>query len=238
MNMIRKLSALPAACLAFLLLSSCEATPLQGGEEDGDVITFSAVTGYDSSSTKTAYSGETSGTPAKERIDWMAGDRFKLVCAQATPSSSDYEIDATGITAEGAKSRATKIVPVPTGTFPNGTPKTSGLKWGTAWPHQFYAVYPSTAGLSTSGQISATVPAAQSPRATEPVTTTTSGGKTIARVHPDMNNCLMWSGTSVASTSPSARWSCFLPTWPSAATSRRRLPAPAPRPRSPSAAAA
>ena len=200
MNIIHKLSALPAAALALLLLlSSCEVTPLQGEEEDRDVITFSAVTGYDSSSTKTSYSGVTGGTPAKERIDWVAGDRFKLACAQTTPTSYDYEIDGSGITAAGTISRATKINPVVNGTLPNSTPKANGLQWGTAWPHQFYAVYPSTASLSTSGKITATIPASQSPRATDPTTSTTSGGKTNTRVHPDMTNCLMWSGTSVAS---------------------------------------
>ena len=73
-----------------------------------------------------------------------------------------------GITASGALSRATEIVPV-------GHPNASGLQWGTG-THHFYAVYPATADVSTAGVISATLPDTQD-------------GST-------MTNCLMWAGAS------------------------------------------
>ena len=149
------------ALVTLLLASSCRQEDRPGGV---DGIRFSAETGYHSS-TKTAYAGGTVADGAKERIDWVVGDQFKLACAQASPQVFSYQVNG-GITASGALSRATEIVPV-------GHPNANGLQWGTG-THHFYAVYPATAGVSTDGVISATLPDTQD-------------GST-------MTNCLMWAG--------------------------------------------
>lgn len=156
-----KTAILTTSLAVLLFATACQRNTLLS---DGAITGFTVETGS-GSYTKTSYSGALSGSPSKERIDWVVGDQFKVACAQTTPQLSSYQISG-GITASGALSRATEIVPV-------GHPNANGLHWGTE-THHFYAVYPSSVSLTPAGLISASLPALQD---------------------GNMGNCLMWAGT-------------------------------------------
>ncbi len=154
------------AAVLLPLAISCQQDD-QPDVSEKEVISFSVETGHDSS-TKTAYAGGNVTDEQKERIDWVIGDQFKLSCAQTTPGSAGYKVTGnptnSGVISKVEKN---KIAPV----------QDNGLQWGTG-THHFYAVYPSSASVSTSGVISATIPAAQD--------------------GSNMNNCLMWAGASTS----------------------------------------
>lgn len=108
----------------------------------GSEIKF-AVSTESAPLTKTAYGADESVTaPAKpsfQFIDWVSGDKIRIVCAQADPTqSADYDISNAGH--QGNKDK---------GSISSSSP----LFWGTG-SHTFYAVYPSPAMTGATSAIS------------------------------------------------------------------------------------
>ena len=89
--------------------------------------------------TRTAYSGKTYGTPKKERIDWVDGDRISIWCDQNQDSNTkmvDYAVTPSGHDNEIDKGTIKAIPPV-------------GLCWSSeTGTHWFEGVYP---GETTQG---------------------------------------------------------------------------------------
>ena len=138
-----------AAMLCAVIMSSCQ----KYSGLEGQPIRFSVSSGTE---TKASYSGVTSS--GKERIDWESGDLIRVYCAKSPEQqTADYVVNSSGITADGAKSKATASVS-------GGT----GLTWGEG-EHVFYAVYPSPASTGKSadvlsgGSVKGNIPSSQAP---------------------------------------------------------------------------
>lgn len=116
-----------AAILLVVTASGCQ----KAAFKYGDNVSFRAST--TSIGTKADYSGAMSGTV--ERIDWEAGDKVHIACAEASYPPTGYaEYLVEDITTSGRYSNAKITV------SPEDNP--FGLQWGTG-AHHFYAVYPS-----------------------------------------------------------------------------------------------
>ena len=133
---------------AGLLLSAC-VKENRSGSAEGTPVLFSAST----VETRTTYTDDVTG--GYERIDWSANDQIKINCLQTTPESATYKIGSWSDS--GKQSQATGITCI----------SGNQLQWGSD-THRFFAVYPSSAGLtvsgsdsSTKGTMSGTIPATQ-----------------------------------------------------------------------------
>ena len=171
-----------------------------GGSVDGKSISFHAVSSG-SSATKTVYGGPEKTVGNVEPIYWSSGDILTIACAQSrsseggTLTSADYELAPT--------SDASKAMIYPVN---NG----NGLWWGTANPHHFYSLYPSSkmlpsayqssVGLTPGGLVKAVIPSSQSPK---DQSSKTESGITTTILNPDMRFAYMWSGVSAAAKSSS-----------------------------------
>lgn len=107
----------------------------------GDSVVFKASADYvNGPETKTTYSGVEYG--GKERIDWVSGDKIRILSDKARhpggASWSDYQV--TGVTAGTGSNQ-----PISYASIKNVGD--NGLHWGSG-THKFYAVYPSPAANS------------------------------------------------------------------------------------------
>lgn len=145
-----------------LLAASCveEVTSNEEQYRPADTpIVFSASSGYENApETRAEYSGATfagtplnGSTPVYERIDWKVNDKIQIV---HNGSASSYTVaSVSNSTPEADRNSYAEL----TG---------GNLTWGeNTAAHTFYALYPSGNGaagtLSTSGQVSGTIPATQ-----------------------------------------------------------------------------
>lgn len=107
----------------------------------GDSVVFKASADYvNGPETKTTYSGVEYG--GKERIDWVSGDKIRILSDKARhpggASWSDYQV--TGVTPGTGSNQ-----PISYASIKNVGD--NGLHWGSG-THKFYAVYPSPAANS------------------------------------------------------------------------------------------
>ena len=148
---------------SLLLLGGCNKTPFS---HKGEQITFG--TAAERMTTRTQY-GADSEDGKKQAIDWIAGDKIRIISPEAAVTGNgsnlhwaDYTVKTITSATDGTS----------TATVENSN--LNGLAWTDAETYSFYAVYPSTTPISmdeaTYGQVSADfVKAAQ----TLPGTTTT-----------------------------------------------------------------
>ena len=133
-------------------------------EGNSSTIRFGVSTIYENGpATKTEYSGvdmdgnSISLTSDYERIDWLATDKIRILCAQASVEGSSDKYADYAITPSAGSPHTATIAP-----------EGKGLQWGTG-SHDFYALYPSTVqnGASTIGvsgtgaTVGGTIPATQ-----------------------------------------------------------------------------
>lgn len=128
-------------------------------------IPFSASRGQ--VATRTEYAGyDPESGAGVENINWLASDQVRILSAQASSAygagvhHADY-----AVTPGAAEATSATIAPLKS----DGTAGGNGLQWGTAFPHVFYALYPSsrqnnTVSFDLSGDgavLSAEIPAGQ-----------------------------------------------------------------------------
>lgn len=148
------------------LASSCvkessegDAFPLAGTK-----ISFSASTSYQNdgtrayyNETRTVYSGTVSG--GKEKIHWVSGDKIKIQYNNGANASSLSSVGQGVYNITNIDQNAKEEAQIQhAGGSGNGT----NLEWGSGASHAFYAVYPSTATLSSAGTVTGTIPSSQS----------------------------------------------------------------------------
>ncbi len=161
---MKKQTILIAALLgALVLLGGCNKTPFS---HKGEQITFG--TAAERMTTRTQY-GADSEDGKKQAIDWIAGDKIRIISPEAAVTGNgsnlhwaDYTVKTITSATDGTSTAAVE------------NSNLNGLAWTDAETYSFYAVYPSTTPISmdeaTYGQVSADfVKAAQ----TLPGTTTT-----------------------------------------------------------------
>lgn len=180
------------------------------GTEDGGVVRFGLRSGDQGKEvlTKTSYSGDLVDLDGdlkedSERINWLAGDRIKVVSnlAATTPGgdaalrSSVFEIDGATIKV-GTTKQISEAEIVPASGYKD-------LYWNTSpSEHYFYSVYPAPAGTpenpsisavsdSKTVQIGAVIPSAQNYESKT--------GTTVIELKPVMSYAYMYAGTKKAS---------------------------------------
>ena len=128
-------------------------------------IPFSASRGQ--VATRTEYAGyDPESGAGVENINWLASDQVRILSAQASSAyGADFHYADYAVTPGAAEATSATIAPLKS----DGTAGGNGLQWGTAFPHVFYALYPSprqnnTVSIDLSGDgavLSAEIPAGQ-----------------------------------------------------------------------------
>lgn len=147
MNMKYLFLALAAGAV---MLSSCSDDLEEGfnenGSKPGDGIVFGSSASFELDAdedagvkTRTIYTGDfyEEGGKKFEKIHWVAGDKVKIYCDQASIKQLTYQVTAENSGVDtGASGNYHK-----TGLKPVGVE--NGMQWGTG-EHTFYSVYPAT----------------------------------------------------------------------------------------------
>ena len=153
--------------------------------------------------TKTDYSGhkENVGGKTYERIDWVVGDKVKILANGVKPSKTECVYEVSHVTASGIRSSA--------GLRPFNAPDGHGLLWDSG-NADFYAFYPSNspAKVSASNTISNFDITVKLPKEQNTFTKTMSGNHT--EFNPDMELAAMLAVSRGVSPTPSAQLD-FLP---------------------------
>jgi len=184
--------------LSLLALAGCNK---QGTDfATGDTVSFNVKLYPSNVLTKTAYSGETVTVDNKkvERIDWAAGDQFRLYAKNATQRYmlnqhySDYEVlewKDNGRYSEA--STGTQIQPITEyDKIKDSAGKNvqNGLVWSADnQPDDFWAVYPIPTSTMTVTESSATVEGLDIPKAQEVTINEDKSSKTVTVLDPDLS---------------------------------------------------
>lgn len=182
--------------LSLLALAGCNK---QGTDfATGDTVSFNVKLYPSNVLTKTAYSGETVTVDNKkvERIDWAAGDQFRLYAKNATQRYmdqhySDYEVlewKDNGRYSEA--STGTQIQPITEyDKIQDSAGKNvqNGLVWSADnQPDDFWAVYPIPTSTMTVTESSATVEGLDIPKAQEVTINNEKSSETLTVLNPDL----------------------------------------------------
>lgn len=131
---MKKILPFVISALAVLSTASCTKLPGFFSRAFGSTIVFGSSKNS-GSDTRVAYSGVV-GANKYERIDWVAGDKLRIYCPEASEPSvhyADYVITSGSVSSYGTSGSSAKI---------EIEPGKSGLKWGEPGMHHFASLYP------------------------------------------------------------------------------------------------